>query len=206
MARQTREDVIRNATIARAEGYLPSFRCWDLRGVDLSGLSLVRGNFDCADLSGANLTGADLHAADLHGTTLQDADLTNADLSDARLCFTRLEGANLTNTNLFLTWFVHSHYLPEQLLDTRGLQVRHSAHNISTSVWDSILPKGPGAQRLLEEMARRFEHSTLRERIEATTRILPADPAGRELLFELLDDWDGTVEEAATTAATLRTA
>jgi beta-lactamase regulating signal transducer with metallopeptidase domain len=92
----------------------------DLRGIDLSGLSLMGDDFSHANLEGANLSHtslkgisfahaqlahADLRSANLTGVDFAHADLTNADLTDATLTGSDLsdavmDGANTTRIHL----------------------------------------------------------------------------------------------------------
>ncbi|MEU9448737.1 pentapeptide repeat-containing protein [Streptomyces sp. NPDC048277] len=77
-----------------------TFRCADLRGAHLAGLSLAQGDFTGADLSGADLHQANLIQTELDGATLAKADLTHADLTQASASHADLSGANLTGADL----------------------------------------------------------------------------------------------------------
>ncbi|WP_128377120.1 pentapeptide repeat-containing protein [Streptomyces cavernae] len=77
-----------------------TFRCADLRGADLAGLSLTQDDFTGADLSGADLHQADLTQAEWVGATLAKADLSHADLTQANVSQADLTGANLTGADL----------------------------------------------------------------------------------------------------------
>jgi len=67
-----------------------NFRYANLRGANLSGADLIRGN-----LCGANLSEADLHLADLRGADLRTANLYGADLRGANLSEAKLTGTVL---------------------------------------------------------------------------------------------------------------
>jgi hypothetical protein len=68
---------------------------YDLRGLDLSGVSLP-----CVDLRGANLRGAKFISANLSDANLIKADLTSANLTWADLSGAVLAGANLRDASL----------------------------------------------------------------------------------------------------------
>jgi uncharacterized protein YjbI with pentapeptide repeats len=75
----------------------------ELRGMDLSGLSLAKKPlqmvcFSGADLRGADLSGANMEGVDLSGADLADADLSQANLSKADLSDSDMRGANLSGT------------------------------------------------------------------------------------------------------------
>ena len=82
----------------------------DLRGADLSGLSLARVSLAHAHLDGANLTGAHLRLVDLSNASLKEAclerahlelvDATSVCLAGARAARTRWELADLTLADL----------------------------------------------------------------------------------------------------------
>ena len=77
----------------------------ELRGLDLSKVSLRGGQLSQAvlthvDLSGADLVGADLSQADLSGAILVGADLTGADLSHADLSDADLRDSLLAGARL----------------------------------------------------------------------------------------------------------
>ncbi|MFD2683569.1 pentapeptide repeat-containing protein [Streptomyces phyllanthi] len=76
------------------------FRCADLRGADLAGLSLIQDDFTGADLTGAKLRGANLTQADLVGARLAKADLTDTELTQVSASQADLTGANLTGADL----------------------------------------------------------------------------------------------------------
>ena len=85
----------------------------DLRGVDISGLSLIganlsRCNLHGASLSSANLEGADLQHSDfvrtkLFQTNLERANLRGANLRSAFLAKAKLDDADLSNCTLHAT-------------------------------------------------------------------------------------------------------
>jgi beta-lactamase regulating signal transducer with metallopeptidase domain len=82
----------------------------DLRGIDLSGTSLVGDDFDRANLSGVNLSHAsleglsfvraDLRRANLHGAKLTGVDLTRANLDGADFSQSTLTGVDLSHASL----------------------------------------------------------------------------------------------------------
>ena len=74
-----------------------------LEGADLSGVSLVKANFQRANLSGANLSGANLQKAKLTGANLSDAILKDADLSEAQISGSNFQEAKLIGAKLALT-------------------------------------------------------------------------------------------------------
>ena len=74
----------------------------ELRGIDLSGKSLVNVDLSGLDLSNANLSGADLTGAMLADTCLQGANMERAVLESATLRNANLAGANLTEVRA--TW------------------------------------------------------------------------------------------------------
>lgn len=61
------------------------WRCADLRGVGMAGVSLRHADLRAANLSGCNFTGADLSHADFRGAKLQQANLGGAYLEGAML-------------------------------------------------------------------------------------------------------------------------
>lgn len=88
-------------------------RSWDLRGEDLSGLTLRSSNLRRAQLDGANLEGTDLtevilRGADLSRTNLQGAVLSRADLTGAKVKDTRLDCAFLGEANLAGASFIRT--------------------------------------------------------------------------------------------------
>jgi len=72
----------------------------DLRGANLSGITLINIDLSGRDMSGANLSGADLSGADLRRTNLRGANLTGTNLSGAKLRAADLSGSILTGTTL----------------------------------------------------------------------------------------------------------
>ncbi len=80
--------------------------CADLRGVDLSGASMMDAYLTWSDLTGANLVGTDLSYGDLTGANFRDANLTGADLQ-----LTTAMLANFTRANLVGTDFRNAYLL-----------------------------------------------------------------------------------------------
>lgn len=72
----------------------------DLRGVDLSGIKLVRVDLTESNLSGARLIDVDLSDANLTGANLSDADLRGATLRGADLTSANLIYSNLTKADI----------------------------------------------------------------------------------------------------------
>lgn len=72
----------------------------DLSNLDLSGINLLAVDLSYANLSNANLEGANLKYADLYGVDLSYANLKNANLEGAALFGVDLTDANLEGANL----------------------------------------------------------------------------------------------------------
>jgi uncharacterized protein YjbI with pentapeptide repeats len=72
----------------------------NLRGMDLSGTTLIIADLAGTDLTSADLRGANLTGADLTGATLIDANLVGATLWGTNLTAATLTGANLKKANL----------------------------------------------------------------------------------------------------------
>ena len=77
-----------------------AFRCANLTGADLSGLSLTDADFTGANLTNANLQGADLTQANLTGAILRGAKLQNDGMIQATISDADFTGANLTDAKL----------------------------------------------------------------------------------------------------------
>ena len=223
----TYSDLLRELESPRG-GYTPKFYLWNLEGVSARGVGAQEVTFLGANLCsvdfreaefpdasfrksvmrGVDFTAADLFCSlfdrcDLRGARFVDADLSGADFSESDLTDVDFEGADMTGVDL-----EGATYRPEQLLGARYLDPRREAHGIPDETWDQILPREPGAEKLLGQVIVRDDYygMPLREVIAATQRLLPADPETQELLFSLLEDWEGTVEDAAATAQLLRDA
>ena len=72
----------------------------NLRGADLSNMSLVDAKLSNADLYGANLTNVDLSDADLYGANLYNAKLTNANLNGVDLRVSDLTNVDFRRVDL----------------------------------------------------------------------------------------------------------
>lgn len=118
----------------------------------------------------------DFSGHDLRGLDLGDFDFTGADLSGADLT-----GANLSFADLGSA-------------DLTGAQFARA--NLFNSI---VVP-----EQLLT--ARGLSPKSLEQRLSRATwnKVLPDDPDTRKLCEELLDDWDGTLQEAIDTAELLR--
>lgn len=98
-----------------------------LPGIDLSGASLWRSNFEFVDMQGANLQGADLakanmRRANLTGANLRDAQLYEVDFYQASIANADLSGARLTRARLVET-------------EVQGCVIRN-CNIYGTSVWN----------------------------------------------------------------------
>ncbi len=82
--------------------------CADLRGVDLSGASMMDAYLNWSDLTGANLKAIDLSYGDLTGANFTDADLEGADLHLTTSMLANFTGANLKGTNFKLADISHA--------------------------------------------------------------------------------------------------
>jgi len=82
-------------TAAKLEKYGHDLTCANLRGADLSGLSLVQ-----IDFTGANMRSANLEDANLTQATLSDANLSGADLSGATMIQVTARRTTFTDANL----------------------------------------------------------------------------------------------------------
>lgn len=120
----------------------------------------------------------DFSGHDLRGLDLGDFDFTGADLSGADLT-----GANLSFADLGSA-------------DLTGAQLARANLFNSIVVPEQLLP------------ARGLSPKSLEQRLSRATwnKVLPDDPGTRKLCEELLEDWDGTLQEAITTAELLRRA
>ncbi len=85
----------RHLTAAKIARYGHDMKCANLRGADLSGLSLVQ-----IDFTGANMRSANLQDADLTQATLSQADLTGANLSGATMTQVTARGTTFTDADL----------------------------------------------------------------------------------------------------------
>ncbi len=76
------------------------FRCANLTGADLSGLSLIQVDFTGAILRNANLQHADLTQATLDNADLSGANLTDATMGQVSATHAKMVGANLSGVDL----------------------------------------------------------------------------------------------------------
>ncbi len=93
-------EVLQRIAEAKERGEKVDLRAQDLRGTDLSGVTLKRAYLSGADLKGAILIGANLHRSNLSGADLRGANLYGADLREANLEGVDLRGATLSVANL----------------------------------------------------------------------------------------------------------
>ena len=121
---------------------------------------------------------------DLRDWNLTGADLYNLDLTDADL---HLTNVNLTDADLHLT-------------DLRGANL--TGTNL-TRAW--LRTSFHSTEQLLDTYGL---NPTFDPQYSMTSGVwddlLPKDPTTRELAIALLQDWDGTLREAITTAEELR--
>jgi uncharacterized protein YjbI with pentapeptide repeats len=61
------------------------WRCADLRGVNMAGMSLRNADLRASNLAGCNFTGSDLAYADLRGANIQGAIFQNASLYGCKM-------------------------------------------------------------------------------------------------------------------------
>ena len=183
MHNDPRRDARTEMSIARMRGTQPAIP-WGTPGMDLSRLNLTYATFQGSDLRGANLT----------GTNLAGADLANIDLSGANLTETNLTGANLSGANL-------------QSASLRDSWLRDT--NFTNANLDDAVFGGSGVTPEQLRSARGLHPATwfmLDIPEETKAQLLPQDEDTRRLLYNLLDDWEGTLGEAIATAETLRAA
>ena len=109
---------------------------------------------------------------------LRDIDLTGADLTNANLHGAQFEKVNLTGATL-----ENADLRKARFGDSRGLTPHQLLDTHGLSQW---LGTGPPP--------------------DIWNALLPKDPNARELTERLLQDWDGTLREAITTAEELRAA
>ena len=141
-----------------------------------------------ADLSGLNLHGVNLESSilrctNLAGTDLSNANITSSDLIKAHLTGADLRGADLTDSSLGCADLTGA--------DLTGANLACAALRHATLYPGQLLDTQGLPHSLSDDV---WDH------------VLPEDPAARELLGELLRDWDGTLGEAIATAESLRTA
>ena len=123
---------------------VPSFRGWDLRGADLSGLHLSRSDFRGADCTGVDFTGAQMLKVNFEG-----ADLRGAVYS-------------VEQFGLFCG------VVPS----AAGRQ--HVPNAVWEEVlWDEVLPSDPDSRRLAEELLADWS-GTIREELVAVEALRAA--------------------------------
>ncbi len=76
------------------------YRCADLRGCDMGGISLEHADFRAADLQGVNFSGCNLRYADFRGANVQGASFQNASLYGAKMQGAEAFQADFRNTDL----------------------------------------------------------------------------------------------------------
>ena len=140
-----------------------------------------RPNFRGQDLTGADLACMDLTDVDFRGANLAGACLTRANIAGANLHGTDLTHASLAQTDL------HDVDLTDALLTSTSLEEAqyHPEQFLPTRGFNPHNPR----------------HSLC---FTGWDDLLPTDPTTRELAIALLQDWDGTLREAITTAEELR--
>ena len=176
--KRSRRAVVRELGRAAAAGTTPDFRYWDLRGADLSGLSLAWADFTRADLRAADVSRSDLagaqmlrarlgharfRASDLSGAQLMGVDAERADFSHADLSHVEFELADLRDANfwrtcLFRVGFRGAVWSERALGSAEGLSPSYMAHFISEARWESLRKwqeeQGAMAGRLLVRRTR----------------------------------------------------
>ena len=137
-----------------------------------------RPNFHAWDLTDADLT--HLH---LPNVDFSDANLTGANLHGTALAHSNLTRANLTGAHLALTSLIRANLTNANLRDSAYYPTQLlPTRGLDPDTGDHGIPP-----HIWDEL-------------------LPTDPTTRELLAELLRDWDGTLQEAIATAELLHTA
>ena len=188
MHNDPRRDARTEMSIARMHGVQPSIP-WGTPGMDLSRLNLTYATFQGSNLRGAHLAGTNLAGADLANIDLSGANLTETNLTAANLTGANLSGANLQSASLRDSW----------LRDT----------NFTNANLDDAVFGGSGVTPEQLRSARGLHPATwfmLDIPEETKAQLLPQDEDTRRLLYNLLDDWEGTLGEAIATAETLRAA
>ena len=177
------QPVLDELSQALDQGRPANLRGWnlstmDLPNINLAGMDLRRTKFIGAELRGVILRGADLTGADLQGALLYGADLNSANLTGANLRGANLRASDLTQANLTGANLAGAR-LVGATLDPRQLL---GSRGLSPNHGDHRIPPAHW------------------------DRILPKDPVEKALLFALLDDWGGTLQEAIDAATALRDA
>ena len=208
MARKAQADVLAEIERARTHGEAPNLRGWNLsvrrlRDIDLTGADLTNANLHGAQFEKVNLTGATLENADLRkarfgDSTLLNTNFTGTNLEEANLASTTLTGTNLTNANLTYAWLQGADLRTATLTNTN----LHGAE-FDSGVWISTTYE---PRQLLNTRGLNPAYTEHGIPQEVWDQILPTNPAARELLEELLNDWDRTLQQAISTAELLHTA
>jgi uncharacterized protein YjbI with pentapeptide repeats len=76
------------------------WRCADLSGTNMTGMSLRNADLRAANLSGCNFTASDLSYADLRGANVQGATFQNANLYGAKMQGVTAQQADFRNADL----------------------------------------------------------------------------------------------------------
>ena len=126
----------------------------------------------------ANLRQWNLTGVDLTELDLTDDDLTGANLENADLSHSDLRTVPLTDANLTGANLTSTHLAGAQHHPEQLLNTR----GLNPAYTEHGIPQ------------------------EVWDQILPTHPTTRELLEELLNDWDGTLQQAISTAELLHTA
>jgi uncharacterized protein YjbI with pentapeptide repeats len=152
----------------------------ELRGADLSEVSLNNADLRSADLSGANLSDANLTNADLSDAVLSDANLSRADLSDANLSNADVRSANLKNAvlsdaNLFRADLSEDSTLNDADLSNADLSV--------ADLSDAVLLSADLSEAVLR-------NAYLARANLSGANLRDADLRGADLLDAVLDDAD----------------
>jgi Pentapeptide repeats (8 copies) len=76
------------------------WRCVNLRGASMAGISLEHADMRAADLRGVDFSGSNLRYADLRGASVQGANFQNATLYGAKMQGAEAHGADFRNCDL----------------------------------------------------------------------------------------------------------
>jgi hypothetical protein len=81
------------------------YRCANLRGSDMGGISLEHADFRAADLQGVNFSGCNLRYSDFRGANVSGANFQNASLYGAKMQGAEAFNADFRNSDLRLANF-----------------------------------------------------------------------------------------------------
>lgn len=123
------------------------WRCSDLRGVNMSGMSLRNADLRAANLAGCNFTGSDLSYADLRGANVQGASFQNANLYGAKMQGVAAQQADFRNADLRQA-NLGGAYLEGAMLTP--LNQRPSPSDIARQRGSADRQAGKGRERALE--------------------------------------------------------